>query len=318
MFPDWGCMAIAIIGAGMAGLTCASQLAKGGKDVVLFDKGRGPGGRMATRRAEVDGETLHFDHGAQYFTVRDGRFAAQVEAWDAAGVVARWPAAGAGAYVGTPGMNAPIRAMAETHDTRFGVRIENLARVENGWQLDGEGVPDKVFEAVIVAVPAEQVGALAAPHTPQLAAMASKAISDPCWTVMVAFCGKLDAPDTLRKAGAIGWAARNSAKPGRSGEECWVIQGSPDWSRAHLEEDAADVTALLLDAFAATLGTDLPPLRHAAAHRWRYAMSGGAGEGAWWDTGQRIGACGDWLLGPRIECAFLSGYALAEKVLDNG
>ena len=98
---------IAIIGAGMAGLSCAVALARRGHKPVLFDKGRGPGGRMATRRADVNGTEVRFDHGAQYLTARDPRFVEAVEGWQSAGIVAPWPAAGEDAYVGTPAMNAP-------------------------------------------------------------------------------------------------------------------------------------------------------------------------------------------------------------------
>ena len=76
---------ILIIGAGMAGLTCATGLAAAGRNVRVLDKGRGPGGRMAARRTEIAGETVSFDHGAQYFTARDARFKAAVTAWEAEG-----------------------------------------------------------------------------------------------------------------------------------------------------------------------------------------------------------------------------------------
>ncbi len=102
-------MRIGIVGAGIAGLACAHRLAGRGHDVVLFDKGRGPGGRMSTRRVQTPGGEAHFDHGAQYFTVRDDDFAQQVSAWIDDGVVAPWPAAGSGAYVGVPAMNSPVR-----------------------------------------------------------------------------------------------------------------------------------------------------------------------------------------------------------------
>jgi monoamine oxidase len=61
-------MQVGIIGSGIAGLSCADRLTSFGHEVCLFDKGRGPGGRMSTRRVEVEGHTLSFDHGAQYFT----------------------------------------------------------------------------------------------------------------------------------------------------------------------------------------------------------------------------------------------------------
>ena len=77
---------VAVIGAGLAGLTAAGVLAKHGHQVVILEKARGPGGRMSTRR---DGN-VRFDHGAQYFTARHPRFIAQVEAWQEIGLVQRW------------------------------------------------------------------------------------------------------------------------------------------------------------------------------------------------------------------------------------
>ena len=273
-------MQIAIVGAGMAGLSCATRLAALGHDVALFDKGRGPGGRMATRRVEADGTMLRFDHGAQYFTARDPRFVEQVARWEREGVVARWDAAGEDAWVGTPAMNAPIKAMAGRHDVQFGTRIEQLLRDGDGWQLDGEGAPDRRFDAVMAAfeqrLPSEQ--------------------------------------DSIRHHGAIGWAARNNAKPGRGSAECWVVQASPDWSRTHLEDEATAVETALLDQLADAIGAPLPPRLAISAHRWRFARSGAAGKEALWDAQQRIGVCGDWLIGPRVEAAYLSGRILAETV----
>lgn len=107
-----------IIGGGMAGLSAATALAETGARIVVLDKGRGPGGRMAARRVEIAGEQVSFDHGAQYFTARDPAFREAVAAWEAAGVAARWPAAGADAWVGTPGMNACIKHLAAGLDVR--------------------------------------------------------------------------------------------------------------------------------------------------------------------------------------------------------
>ncbi|WP_338240517.1 NAD(P)/FAD-dependent oxidoreductase [Aurantiacibacter hainanensis] len=309
-------MDIAIIGAGMAGLACAARLTSNDHAVRLFDKGRGPGGRMSSRRVEIDGETLHFDHGAQYFTARDERFVRQVEEWEADGVVARWPNARDGAWVGTPAMNAPVKAMAAGANVTFGARIESIRAVGTVWRLEGEGAPDGAFEAVISAVPAEQVGPLLGLHVPQITDLAERTVSDPCWTLMIGFDDPPDLPDTIRDAWPIGWAARNASKPQRGESECWVVQGSPAWSREYLEEEQDMVSVLLFDALREQAGGRLPGVRHSSAHRWRYAMSGNAGRGAIWDPETRLGACGDWLNGPRVEDAWLSGWELAQKVLD--
>lgn len=307
---------IIVIGGGMAGLSAATALAATGARIVVLDKGRGPGGRMAARRVELGGEQVSFDHGAQYFTARDPGFRAEVEAWEAAGVAARWPAAGAEAWVGTPGMNAPIRAMAQGLDVRWGVRAEQLSRREGIWLVDA-GEQQFTAATVLVAVPAEQAAVLLAEPAPDLAALAAGVQSAPCWAVMAGFAAPLPIPaDTFRsETGAISWAARNSAKPGRGGAEGWVIHASPARSRDLIDapKDAA-AEALLADFFAATGTAPITPV-HLDAHRWLYAQPAAlGGEPARFDPALGIGIAGDYLHSPRVEGAWLSGRALAEAV----
>ena len=301
-------MKIAIIGAGMAGLSCGEALQSGGHAVSLFDKGRAPGGRMSTRRMEA----AQFDHGAQYFTARDPAFQARVEQWRADGLVARWPAAGPDAWVGAPAMNAPIRQMAEGQDVRWSTAVE---RMTGQWRLLGPALDAGPFDAAILAIPAEQAAVLLGPLDATLADRARATPSAPCWTVMAAFAERLPIEaDILREQGMIGWAARDSAKPGRSGPESWVIQAGPAWSAEHLEDPPEAVLAAMLRGFferAAAIPVE--PLA-AAAHRWRYARCGQAGEGAIWNPARKLGICGDWLLGPRVECAWLSGQNLARAI----
>ena len=123
------------------------------------------------------------------------------------------------------------------------------------------------------------------------------------------------ASDTIRDIGAIGWAARNSSKPGREPDECWVVQATPEWSRSHLEDDAATIATLLRKEFAAAIGEDLPRVLASSAHRWLYARSGKAGSGHIWNEDVSLGVCGDWLIAPRVEAAWMSGKALAEAIL---
>ena len=302
-------MRIGIIGAGMAGLSCAQALHHQGHNVIVFDKGRGPGGRMSTRRIDTPLGEAAFDHGAQYLTVRDSAFVAQVEHWKQEGHVARWPPAGADAWVGTPMMNAPIRTMAADCDVRWNTAIDNLSH-DGEWRIG-----DERFDATIVAVPAEQVAPLVAAHDVTLADAARSAVSDPCWTVMAAFDGPTPIDrDRLHDIGIIRSAVRNSAKPGRTGPEAWVLQASPEWSRAHLEDDPDIVERALLAAFADHMGVGSPAVIATGVHRWRYAKVDALDRGAIWNSNIQLGACGDWLLGPRIEAAWLSGQQLAALV----
>jgi predicted NAD/FAD-dependent oxidoreductase len=306
-------MRIGIVGAGMAGLSCAEALRAQGHRPVLFDKGRGPGGRMSTRRIDTVLGEARFDHGAQYLTARDPGFVARVGEWAGAGHVARWAPAGDdpgdGAWVGTPAMNAPIRAMAEAGEVRWHTVIDRLAReADGGWRI-----ADERFDAVIVAVPAEQVAPLVAGHDDGLADLARSAVSAPCWTVMAAFDDRVPVEgDRLTDLGVIASAVRNSAKPGRTGPEAWVLQATADWSHAHIENDPDLVMQTLLAAFADHIGTALPATIATGAHRWRYAKVAALDHGAVWNPAIRLGACGDWLLGARIEAAWLSGQRLAD------
>lgn len=315
----------------MAGLQCGVQLAAAGHDVRLFDKGRGPGGRMATRRmaspalAAFGGEAA-FDHGAQYITAKTQPFAAQLAVWEAAGVVARWPAAGERAFVGMPGMNAPLKAMAAEVNVAWGVEITTIIAAPRGWTLMAVGgaAIDNGFDALVVAVPPEQAARLLAQTAAQSSAMLAAGVqSSACWTLMAAFAERLPASDdVLRDCGSIGWAARNSAKPGRRAlsdvaAETWVVQAGPEWSAAHIEDDPAVVADALMAALADRLGR-LPQPLVKTAHRWRYAQSSGftdsPNEGAIWLPEQRLGVCGDWLLGPRVEAAWTSGTILASLI----
>jgi len=311
---------ILIIGAGMAGLSCADALTKAGCEVRLLDKGRGPGGRMAARRAEILGETVSFDHGAQYFTARDAAFKEVVANWRAAGVVAPWPAAGEDAWVGVPGMNGPIRAMGIEHDVRWGVRGHTLSRLDRGWFVDA-GDDSFTADTVLVAVPAEQAAEILTNVADELASVAAAVESAPCWAVMVGFEERLPIEsDGLREPQArISWAARNSAKPQRTGSETWVLHASPERSREIIESPKEEAAKILLADFFAQAGAAPREPAHLVAHRWLYAMPAAVkGDAARFDAALSLGIAGDYLHSPRVEGAFLSGRALAEAVLESG
>lgn len=304
---------IAIIGAGMAGLSCATALRAAGHRPTLFDKGRRPSGRMASRVVSADGTAFAFDYGASYMTARDDGFVAQLREWAAAGVAARWPAAGAEAWVGTPGMDAPLAAMAAALDVHWSTHVHGVRRDGAGWRVQLAGEEAGPFDAVVLALPAEQVVPMAEGVDDALAGLARDHRSAPCWTVMLGFDRAIDAPALIDRGGIIDRAARGLAKPAREGGEAWTIHADADWSATHIEAErdwvAAQLTAALRERVAG-----LPAPVFAAAHRWRYARSDGAGVGWYWGDG--LGACGDWLIAPRVEAAWVSGRALAGAMAD--
>lgn len=340
---------IAIIGAGMAGVTCARTLVQAGHKVTVFEKSAGIGGRMATRSTSFG----TFDHGAQYFTVRDPRFvralattpdlckpwsANTVRVLDELGRVAAAGLPGKDAHwVPTPGMSALASRWAlplmEQHNVELETRVTHLQRdALNGhqWQLRTEGPAGSThvfsgFDSVLLAIPAEPARLLlnTSQHADPLAKQLDRVETAPCWTLMLAFPQAMQpglttlgpqwnaARSTHHR---IAWLARESSKPGRNAIERWTVQGSAAWSQEHLEDDAMRVQAKLLKAFSEVTGIRATPA-FVDTQRWRYAKTTQPlGKSHLWDASTGLGVCGDWCLGHRVENAFVSGLELALSV----
>jgi predicted NAD/FAD-dependent oxidoreductase len=317
---------VAIIGAGLAGLSAATRLQALGYDVRLFEKSRGPSGRMSTRVTEIGAA----DHGAQYFTARDPAFVAELGRWIAEGLAAEWTPrlkvfeggewrlshSRECRFVGTPAMNSPGKALARHLHVDYGLTIEAVRRVKDQWRLSSREAGDiaESFDDLVVAVPAPQAFMLMRPIDPSIADRHSVEMLG-CWTLM-AFCSE-SVPVALDAAFVngeiISWIARNSSKPGRDPFETWTIHGNPQWSQEWIDLDPEEAGRRLLTAVA-TLGIDVRGAQ-ISVHRWRYASgSTPAAPGFYFDSDLRWGLCGDWLNGGRVEGAWLSGYRLAEMM----
>lgn len=317
---------IAVIGAGLAGLTAAGVLADRGCQVTVLEKARGPGGRMSTRR---DGD-LRFDHGAQYFTARHPRFMAQVESWREAGLVRRWDAriavvesdtiraAGTGTerYVGVPGMNAVCRHLAKPQaDCRFGWQVTRARVVHDGWVLESSGGDRLEADYLLLTGPPEQSRALVA--QPSVHEALAPVAMRPCWAVMALFDRPLleDWDAAFVNTGALSWIASQASKPDRPAAHAWTLHAGPDWSRDHLEDDSERVAEVLLAEATRLRGAAAVTARSVRAHRWRYALAREPLErGAFWFPDIRLAVAGDWCAGSRIEGAFLSGLEAGRRI----
>ena len=323
---------IAVVGAGVAGLACAQTLRRHGLDVVVFDKSNAPGGRLATRQTDHGS----FDHGAQYFTAKDPEFQEEAQQWRERGVVERWDArvvaftaanvedkAGIERYVGVPGMRSLCDHLAADLDVRLESMVNRVERDGEGWRVHVSPNPaaDQVrFDGVVVTAPSAQALELVR-ASPTLSAEVAAVQWDPCWAAMLALArpSQIDFDAAFFNDDPIlGWAARDSAKPGRATglpvDERWVLHAKPRWSRQFFEMDADTAAQWLARAFAARMRR--PLLRaHLIGHRWRYATPiNPLTRRFLWDGEQRLGAAGDWCHGPRVEDAFLSGRALGAAI----
>ncbi len=322
---------IAIIGTGIAGLSAAQALHAAGHPVHLFDKSRGSGGRMSSKRSDAGS----LDLGAQYFTARDRRFMAAVQQWQAQGCAAPWTPSlynsHAGQlspspdeqvrWVGKPGMSAITRAMLGDLEVSFSCRITEVFRGEQHWNLqDADGQSHGPFSHVIIATPAPQATALLA-SAPKLAGVAASVKMEPTWAVALGFGSALQTPleGCFVQDSPIDWLARNRSKPGRDTTlDTWVLHATSSWSRQHLDMPKEAVIEHLRGAFAELIGCAVPAPTFSLAHRWLYARPAAAHEwGALSDPDLGIYVCGDWCLSGRVEGAWLSGQEAARRLLEH-
>ncbi len=319
---------IAIIGAGLSGLTAANLL-KNDCNVTVFEKARGVSGRISTRRADQHS----FDHGAQYFTARTDAFKEFILPLLDAGVIQRWNADhcnidgrnvvsrqswgdGEPRYVGVPSMNAIGRYLAKDIEISLKTRVCRLKREEK-WQVIGED--DEVlgeFDWVISTAPAPQTAQLF-PDMFKYKAELSAVQMLPCFAVMLGFEEDID----LGFAAAhiensdLSWIANNASKPERSSRSTIMIHSSHQFAQSNLETDRAKVMQTLIDEASKVVGVHLANASFKTIHRWLYANNARRCKGPLMlDTDLKLGACGDWNMGGRIEGAFVSTHRLVDAI----
>lgn len=322
---------IAVIGTGIAGLSAAQGLHAAGQSIELFDKSRGSGGRMASKRSEAGS----LDLGAQYFTARDRRFVEVVQQWQTRGWVTQWQPSLYNAqdgqlstspdeqvrWVGIPHMSAITHAMLDTLPARFNCRITEVFRGDRYWNLlDADGNSYGPYSQVIIAIPAPQATSLLA-AAPKLAGAAASVAMEPTWSVALGFNSALDTrvEGCFVQDSSLDWLARNHSKPGRNKQlDTWVLHASSAWSRQHLDLSGEAVIEQLHGAFAELIGCAVPPPSFTLAHRWLYARPAQSHQwGALADADLGLYACGDWCLSGRVEGAWLSGQDAARRLLEH-
>ena len=332
--------AVAVIGAGISGAACARALTLAGHSVRAFDKSRGPGGRLATRRVEwIDpcgrACTTRLDHGAIGITARSEAFQTFVDQALHAGWLAEWaPVLAADSlpledgdrlFVPSPDMPALCRCLLDGTAGTWSFAVDGLHKGPLGWQVQAGGERHSTqFDAVVLALPPAQAAPLLSHYRSDWARHASVIAMHACWTLM----GVADAPQRALgwglarpRTGPLAWVLRNDARPGRervTGQAHWVAHAQAGWSRRHLEQPAAWVQQQMQAALAECLGQPVD-WHHCAVHRWRYALPQAQrvalGESCWWDAAQGLGVCGDFLGGCGVEGAWLSAQSLSVAML---
>ena len=223
-------------------------------------------------------------------------------------------------YVGVRGMNAVAKSLAMGLNVQSNVTACSIRRLDGKWQLeDAAGKLYGPYDVLISTAPPQQTEALLGKLSATLAKAISIVTMAPCWAVMIQMREPLQIPfdAAFVHNSPLSWIARNSSKPERDAADCWVLHASAKWSRDHLEESTDTIAENLVEQYWQATQLAPQPLQFMVAHRWRYALPDEPLSQRYvldWDL--KLGACGDWCGGPRVEGAFLSGLAMAKAVLE--
>jgi renalase len=325
---------VAIIGAGISGLTLAHKL-KDHATITIFEKARGVSGRMSTRRAEP----YFFDHGAQYFTVCSQGFKTFLAPLFEQGIIQEWAPQYIQLdrngnptntednkkkhpwYVGNPGMNAICKYLAKdlAPHIHLQTRVENISQ-NNRWTLtDDQGNTLGDYDWVISTAPAQQSKELLPSNFSHHNDITNTKMLA-CCSLMLGFEKPLYLPfEAAHVQNAdISWISKNSCKPGRAPQYSLLIQSSHQWAQDHCDDDKDIILSTLINSASKILKQDLSEADHQTIHLWRYAFAQQKETPSpLIDTNSKLAACGDWCTGGRIESAFESASKLANKIIES-
>lgn len=313
---------VVVIGAGLAGLMAAGEIAGRGIDVVVLDKGRGVGGRMATRRiAAPDGRTAVFDHGAQFFTVRHDEFARLVDSWVSAGLVREWCRGFTGddghpRHVAVGGMAALAKHLARDVDVRTSTLVFSVTTGESRrWKVTIDDGTTIDADAVVSTCPLLQSYSI----------MASAGLELPSELMFtdydrtIGLLAVLDGPSAVPAPGGLqnpddtfSWIGDNVAR-GVSEVPALTFHANPAWSLSHWDETTDELERRLRSAAESWLGA--ATIVAAEVKKWRFATP----RSIWPDPCLAVAdgtvvLAGDAFAGPKVEGAVLSGLAAGRAV----
>ena len=318
--PSWGVLfamsSIAIIGAGLSGISAARSLQTAGHRVVIFEKSRSFGGRCATRFWE--GNVV--DHGAQYFTAESELFNSVLETLPEGlfGEITAPILNEAGHVISSaskrlyflPGNNRLAKSLAHGLTISMEKEISSISQSKDRWTVGGEE-----FDFVISSAPWPQTAKLLGMET-----KADETIYERCLTAFF----RIDGNPTGRAAQIYGirdssghplaWTACENHKQQRITPNftVLVVQASGDFSLEHWDTPADQWTALLKPALAERW--EIPPSKFLGyfAHRWRYSI---AQRNVSPTLPDGVFLTGDSTCASRVEAAWLCGEETARELL---
>ncbi len=317
---------VLIIGAGLAGLSAANDLIQAGYNVLVVDKGRGLGGRLAGRRI---GEAT-FDHGAQFMTAREPRFKGVVAEWIQAGVAEEWYRSYPGQpnshprYRGVPTMTAIAKHLAIDITVMRGTKADSISQQGNRWMAMLDNGETVVAKKMLITSPVPQTMDLLATGNIVLPADKQARLSRIQYEACIAVMAVLDGPTAIEAPGAISlekgpisWLSDNLQK-GVSKIQAVTIHGSAEFSAHQFERDRMEAGQWLIDVATPFLGT--AKVTEYQVHGWRYSKPTVVDDAPCMLVSEAsdlppLALAGDAFAGPRFEGAVQSGWAAAKRLI---
>ena len=309
-------MKIGVIGAGIAGGYLGSALGQLGHEVVVFEKSRGFGGRLATRR----GEGVQFDHGAPFFTARTALFKALLA--EHASSVVEWAprvtTLSPGGkpykrdwfephYIGVPAMGALAQSLLATSEVQFEREVSAVVSEAERCLVQFTDGAVEPYDFVVSTAPA-----------PQTAAILNIELEDvsyaPCFALLAIPRESRNFDVAVVKDSLIEWVEYTANKPSRVSTPTLVAHASAEWTAKHFDAPRDDVKQSMVSALA-ELGLEVE--NGPSLHRWRYAQVVQPYHSPYWLSPQlKLAACGDWGVGPGVESAVISASKLVAAIAD--
>lgn len=342
-------MIIAVIGAGISGLTAGSLLAKAGHHITVFEKSNGFGGRLSTRYAG-EAHDVKLDHGAPYLAAGGAEYTAWLDSMIQAGVLAEWTDHvafhdGEQFYAEHPnrerermviaprGMNSLGQHLGRYVDVVQNKRASGVTLVAPGkkhkrsWVVNFEDSGVFEADAVIVATPAPQAQGIIQTSQDEwgikfLIRQLSDVVYESAFTLMAGY-GDRAIPDWKAiscQNDILTFVSNERSKRPDSPETTLVVQSSASFAQAMADADPQEARKKMVSALSEVAGSWSGFPVWTQSHFWRYYRCVTPIEGMSFleleNSNALLGIVGDYIGGTTVESAYLSGKRLAEHWID--
>jgi len=315
-----------IVGSGISGSTIANLLARK-YSVEIFDKARGPGGRASNRRYN---KKLSFDHGLQYFSPKSHEFKKFISGLNRKNVLKEWSGQHldftykkkekTNKYIGKKGNNDICKHLTKKIKVNYSSTVTNIKFNSKYWIITLNNKDKIFFKYLILTCPFPQLKKLASKYLKKNA-LNLKVNMSPNITVMAAYnhYNKLPISSIKFDDEIIAWAAHENTKNRfKTNQSLWTIQCTEIFSKKIInlfKKDKDKYQSIILKKFENLLGYQTKKIVFKNIHGWKYSYNKtNTPFESLWNKKEKLGVCGDWLIGPKAEDSWQSARNLFLKI----